>query len=182
MKFSLASAVAPLVLAFAAVAARPARLSASPQRAVAETLHVASKSVDHAGASRRDTTTSDSVLIVAKAVPVRLVGFEARRRMGIGRFITDSVLRSEDARQLTMVLRAHLPGLSRILDTRPSEVSPSERCGLDVYFNGLPTIANLSSLTARDVDGIEFYTAQTVPPQFRRAGTFCPVLLLWSVR
>jgi hypothetical protein len=182
MKLSLASAIAPLVLAFASVSAQSARLSASPQRVSAETLHVASKAADHPGASQRDTTSNDSVLIVAKAVPVRLVGFEARRRMGIGRFITDSVLHIDGSRQLTTVLRAYLPGWSRMLDTRPSDASPSNRCGVDVYLNGLPTLENLADLRARDVDGVEFYTTSIVPPQFRRAGTFCPVLLLWSVR
>ena len=182
MKLSLASALAPLALATVVSCARPLRLAASPQRAIAETLHVASKSGDHSGIVRFDTTTTDSVLIIAKAVPVRLAGFEARRRMGIGRFVTDSVLRVDNSRPLSTVLRAYLPGLARILDTRPTEASPGARCGLDVYLNGLPTIENLAGLTARDVDAVEFYTASTAPSEFRRAGTFCPVLLLWRIR
>jgi hypothetical protein len=75
MKFSLASAIASLVLAVGVVHGQSVRSSAAP--------------------------ASDTILIVSTAVPIRLAGFEARRRMGIGRFITDSVLRGEESRPLT---------------------------------------------------------------------------------
>lgn len=121
-------------------------------------------------------------MILSKAIPVRLVGFEVRRRLGIGRFITDSILHAEESRSLTMVLRAYIPGVSRLLATRSADGPPSDRCGVDVYLNGLRTVGDLSSFKARDVDAVEFYTASTAPGEYRRAGTFCPVLLLWVIR
>lgn len=154
MKFSLASSTALLVLAFGVVNGQSVPIMASP--------------------------ASDTVVIVSTAVPIRLAGFEARRKMGFGRFITDSVLRAEAARPLTLVLRDHVPGLSRVLDTRSSGITPTNRCGVEVFLNGLRTLDTLADMTARDVNGVEFYTPGIVPLQFRRAGSSCPVLLLWS--
>jgi hypothetical protein len=68
-----------------------------------------------------------------------------------------------------------------VLDTRSSEITPTDRCGVEVFLNGLRTLDTLAGLTARDVNGVEFYTTGIVPPQFRRAGSACPVLLLWSI-
>jgi hypothetical protein len=155
MKFSLASATALLGLAVGAVNGQAIRSTASP--------------------------ASDPVVIVSTAVPIPLAGFEARRRMGIGRFITDSVLRAEESRPLTLVLRAHILGLGRVLDTRSSDITPTHRCGVDVFLNGLRTLDTLDGLTTHDVSGVEFYTPGIVPIQFQRAGSSCPVLLLWSV-
>jgi len=179
----LAAAVAPFAAAFSLTNAQASRISTSPPRTVADTIRVAPPSADHANASGRDSTVrdvGDSVVIVASRVSSRLAGFEARRRRGIGRFITDSLLRGEESRPLAMVLRTYLPGFGRILDTRPNDVSPMERCRLSVFLNGLPTIESLAGISPHELAGVEFYTPSLVPQEYHRPGEACPVLGLWS--
>ncbi|MEP6495855.1 MAG: hypothetical protein ABJF01_24460 [bacterium] len=183
MKLIFALTAAPLVIAHAVTSAPSSRIAASPPRVQGETIHIASRSGDQpavAGQRGISGNASDTIRIVAGEVPSRLADFEARRRRGIGRFITDSVLRAEESRPLTMVLRSHLPGLSRVLDARPLGASPIDHCGLEIYLNGLRSIDTLAGITPRELSGVEFYTSMIVPPEFHHAGSSCPVLVLWS--
>ncbi|HTE44234.1 MAG TPA: hypothetical protein VK636_03230 [Gemmatimonadaceae bacterium] len=183
MKVLIFSSAAPLAFALSVISGQQTPVAARPLRVAADTVHVAAKSGGHPDDTGRDGSArdaSDSVVIVAKRVPSRLAEFEARRQRGIGRFITDSVLRAEDSHPLTMILRTHVPGISRILDTRPAEISPVYHCTLEVYLNGLRTIESVAGLSPHELDGVEFYAPSQVPQQYRRAGLSCPVLLLWT--
>jgi hypothetical protein len=50
-----------------------------------------------------------------------------------------------------------------------------------VYLDGsyIPGI-DMGSLRAAGFEGVEYYTPSNVPPEFKRPGTQCGVLLLWS--
>src|SRR5512146_2502431 len=58
-------------------------------------------------------TMLDTMRTTAKvaAVPLKLQDFEMRRRMGIGRFLTDSVLQKEAMRPIADIMARHFPGI-----------------------------------------------------------------------
>jgi hypothetical protein len=107
--------------------------------------------------------------------------FTARQSRGIGRFITDSVLHANQTLPLTTVLRFHLLGIGRALDTqRIATTSINDRCVLDVFVNGTRATDPLDAIRPADLAGVEYYDRFNVPEQYRRTSSPCDVLLLWT--
>ena len=75
------------------------------------------------------------------------------------------------------MLRERLLGFESSSGARPSP--PNGKCGVDVYVNGLHSIDAFDGILPRDLLGVEFYEAGSVPVKCRRAFSTCPVLLLW---
>src|SRR5262249_12720558 len=130
------------------------------------------------------------------ALPSLMMGdYEMRRRMGIGRFITDSMLRADSTQPLANILEKRVVGLESVSDGRTVHRT---NCGqLDVYVDGarvststsrlksaIPTIplpdeTDLRALYGSDVAGVEYYTDVDAPVQFRHQTLSCGVLLIW---
>jgi hypothetical protein len=126
-----------------------------------------------------------------------LRGFEMRQAMGIGRFLTDSVLFTEPTRAVAEIIAAHVPGIA-VLDEGRTVVqrmcisptgAPIENGGLAVYVNGVrtssrgaPDATDLRGLSGRDVAGVEYYDATSAPAQYRELGQSCGVVLIWLHR
>ncbi|HVX38641.1 MAG TPA: carboxypeptidase regulatory-like domain-containing protein [Gemmatimonadaceae bacterium] len=72
----------------------------------------------------------DTIRVLAAPLSVRMQEFETRRKMGIGDFLTDSVIAKEGNRPLTSVLVTHLPGL-RLVSAPPFTQKDTKACGLD---------------------------------------------------
>ncbi len=54
-------------------------------------------------------------------------------------------------------------------------------CEVTVFMDGMYIKdPDISMLRATGFDGVEWYTPSNVPPEFKRPGTQCGVLLLWS--
>jgi hypothetical protein len=145
---------------------------------------------------RLPAVTLDTVRVrepVFSTVPAE---FEWRRRLGIGRFITDSVFQSEGTNDLATVLATRLLGL--IIRRGPGDrlMFSSSSCGrVEVYLDNVLVWPDPSELirgaqrmrdtdfphlAPRDLAGAEFYRAYSAPPQYRPPGRGCAVLLLWS--
>ena len=124
-----------------------------------------------------------------------LRGFEERRRTAAsGQFITDSLIRREEARHIGSFLRTHLLN-AIVTDGRSGGVflGPSPRCGAGgspaVYVDGAlitplgnpaPPV-NLADYPLSILAGIEYYpTTGTAPAQFSAMTRSCGVLLLWT--
>jgi hypothetical protein len=129
----------------------------------------------------------DTVTTTAKpSVPDRLRDFEFRRKMGIGRFLTDSMLRSEPIQPLTGILARRFPGIHSVGDGR---TVARYNCGkVDVYIDGFPTSPAVKAPDATDlrfifgdnVAAVEYYTAASAPVQYRPKHSLgCGVLLIW---
>lgn len=114
--------------------------------------------------------------------------FEARRRMGIGRFLTDSILQADSTKQLATIIERHLLGFRSLGDGRTVS---RFNCGVpDVYIDGArmfsrglrpgPDETDLRLFNGRDVAGVEFYTKTEAPVQYRRLSQACGVLLIWT--
>ena len=98
-----------------------------------------------------------------------------------GRFITAEVLAASGDLPLVDVLRIHINGFVAPGDSRPPRAY-NDRCGLDVYVNGLRTIDVFDIIRPRDLVGVEYYEASSAPVRYRTAFSSCPVLLLWLKR
>ncbi len=124
--------------------------------------------------------------------------FEMRRRMGIGRFLTDSILRADSTQPLASIIERRIPGLIAVDDGRRvvrRVLNPYLRdCkGFDTYIDGVrvstpayslsnkptPDETDLRSLFGGDVAGVEYYTDVNVPVQYRHQTMACGVLLIW---
>jgi hypothetical protein len=116
--------------------------------------------------------------------------FEVRRRMGIGRFLTDSVLRADSTQALATILERRILGLRSVADGRVVRRLSCDGL-IDVYIDGnrvststyslhaAPNETDLRFLYGADVAGVEFYTDVNAPVQYRHQSMACGVLLIW---
>jgi len=175
--------------------------------AAAETqLQVGSKTVGPVFMLERLPPTLDTVEVKAKLLPMDLplFLFERRRQMGIGRFITDSVLLAHRSDDLSTMLASRLPGLeARIGFSNLVKFKSRRGCPVSVYLDDVrvPTQADPYSrgdtlydlfpiVGPADLAGVEYYQNGTVPPQYRSLQTMrgvgqatlpcIAVILLWS--
>ena len=135
---------------------------------------------------------------------VNLLRMEWRRRLGIGRFITDSVLLAHRSDDLSFVMATRFPGLSvRSANATGQATFKSGRgCPVSVYLDdmliqpgalpgGRQPVWDLFPISGpTDLAGIEYYQDGAVPPQYRRLADMnapnkakmpcMAVVLLWS--
>ena len=116
--------------------------------------------------------------------------------MGIGRFLTDSVLEKEGNLSLAVALSMRLPGIravqdrdipshSHLVSTRINATTPRGRgfqldCAVDIYLDGFIYYDDIDAISPTEIAGIEFYTMGSAPAQYRRGTGSCQVLLIWS--
>ena len=130
-------------------------------------------------------TMLDTMRTTAKvaAVPLKLQDFEMRRRMGIGRFLTDSVLQKEATQPIASIMARHLPGLYSLgFDRGIGRMHMGSRCRLEVYIDGVRysgDALDLRFIDGVDVAGVEYYTETNAPVQYRHLGMACGVILIW---
>src|SRR5262249_22954306 len=139
------------------------------------------------------------------AISPALRGFEERRATGRGRYLTDSLLRKNEQRQLGDLLASQLAGL-KIMKMGSGDVAVSKRgkprgkeamlnrgsqraCFATVYVNGVMIYdkstsdpkqppPDLREFPVSQIAAIEFYPGQsTLPVQFKASE--CGTLLLW---
>lgn len=142
-----------------------------------------------------DSATKLSPVVVTETQVNRLSGFEARRKLGVGEFMTAEEINQRNTVYSTELMRKFLS-----VNVSPSRTSSlieyfalSAReggnpnvgaCPMQVYLDQvpLPTPFNLDLLPSpRELAGIEVYAgASTVPPQFAGANRGCGVILVWT--
>jgi hypothetical protein len=149
----------------------------------------------------RVSTALDTVRVRAAEIPLRLQEFETRRKAGIGRFFTDSVLTEHRAQGLRLFLAYRVPGLFFREGTLVAK-NRERDCAMLVYLDGFslgPTIGPSYSLAPKlphnvfarepidfdkfrleELAGIEVYSRADAPAQYRPSGDYCKVVLLWS--
>ncbi|HET7615268.1 MAG TPA: carboxypeptidase regulatory-like domain-containing protein [Gemmatimonadaceae bacterium] len=132
-----------------------------------------------------------TVTVNADAVSPFLREFEARRRLGKGQYITDSVLRASLGIPLEDILAARLRGVmvARLADgsfvpfSGRGDNTIGKRCDISVYWNGIritsPSNEIAIDIPAAFIGGIEFYNPGSIPVEYQDPGSGCGVLLLW---
>jgi hypothetical protein len=132
------------------------------------------------------------VNVEAEWTPPQMKDVEARRKQGIGRFLTDAELDKDRDRDFPLVLTTRFPGLKTILDVQSANrVLASTRdqlgmqgvapCFVTVYLDGMEMPReDMELFRSWDLAAVEFYTADQVPVRYRTKSYGCGVVLLWS--
>lgn len=137
-----------------------------------------------------------------------LAGYEKRKAENKGRYITPEQLHESHDRRLVELIE-RIPGvrldaapggqvipLARSGPTsfvKGGNLTPNQASGRDgaaagpgycevaVFIDGMfMKDPDLGSFRAPGYAAVEFYTASNIPPEFKRPGTQCGVLLLWT--
>ena len=138
------------------------------------TLPITGDSIGPVFMLSRAVSVLDTVTVMGRVVPTRLKDFEIRRNTGLGRFVTDSVLEKEASRPLSLVLSTRFPGLRafggklRSMRFSTSVSRGAANCGVDAYLDNMLYLDDIDAIRPSEVAGIEFYTMETAPVQFRR--------------
>jgi hypothetical protein len=140
-------------------------------------------------------STFKSVLDTVKIIATRAAdrhgsGFDDRKRMGLGRYLTAADLEKQGAIFTSDAFR-NLPG-TRLELTDSGERAIlvrsafGEWCRPSVHIDGMYM---WDKLTTDDIDGmvslryvkaIEVYNEATTPAEFQRAMTGCGTILIWT--
>ena len=122
-----------------------------------------------------------SVTVEEPLFSAGLKEFEARRREGLGYFITDSTIRRSQGSDLASLIRSHFPGISYLgFSTRGPNHARSLVCPFDTYWNGVRIGRGFPDISLDLIGGIEFYNPGFVPVQYKWPGSDCGVMLFWS--
>jgi len=108
-------------------------------------------------------------------------GFERRRALGIGRFVTREAIEARRPRQISEMFRT-VPGV-RVVPDRNGDAHLLVRggCVPNLYIDGVAAYEGMSldlMLRPEDVEGIEVYTTASTPPQYARSA--CGVVVVWT--
>lgn len=145
----------------------------------------------------------DTVRITATRLTPDLSGFEERRQSGFGHFFTPDDIAKQQPVSLSDVFRA-VPGLrfeydDDLVEKRIRMRGAFGSCEPAIYINGMTmttfspdstrtgfAVVTLSSddidtwLRPRDVTGIEIYTGDQAPVQYRQGMSGCGTILIWT--
>jgi hypothetical protein len=143
-----------------------------------------------------DSAAVLSPVVVNAAAPVdRLSGFEARRKLGVGEFMTSEEIAQRNTVYATELIRKFLSvnvspsRTSSLIEYFPLSAREGGNpnvgaCPMQVYLDQvpLPTPFNLDLLPSpRELAGIEVYAgSSTAPPQFAGPNRGCGVILVWT--
>lgn len=117
-----------------------------------------------------------------------LDGFESRRKLGIGYFVTRADIERRQPRQLSDYMRM-VPGVRiATLENGRSALrfarNAKNNCPPQYFVDGIPTSNfDIDEVLPGDVEGIELYPGSAgVPPQFNRfyGTTICGTILIWT--
>jgi hypothetical protein len=118
-------------------------------------------------------------------------GFEARRRSGVGHYLTPKDIAARGAIVIADIFRS-MPGVRVEIDPQGFEKTikingPFGYCQPSIYLDGF----RFDSLSAGDIDGwvspgrirgVEIYSEASVPPQYQQGMTGCGTILIWTKR
>ena len=146
-------------------------------------------------ATATTTTTLTPVTVPANPSTSYLAEFEKRRQQGQGKYLTAADLEKKGNRSLVNVLAQEFGGLMSTRDverpghnilttrrTRPrlNGASADVHCGVDIYLDGSAYVDDLEALRPSELAGVEYYTIESAPGEYRRLTDNCGVVLLWS--
>jgi hypothetical protein len=116
------------------------------------------------------------------------VGYAARLRAGMGRFMSADDIEHSGAVDMIDLLRRFqqlrvviTPEGERVLVGRPIGFD-SEGC-IHFFIDGQPWLGDVSPLTfiqPREVGAVEVYSAATTPAEFTRAFQICETVVIWT--
>jgi len=142
-----------------------------------------------------NSTTLETVVVTEKALSVRMAEFEARRKLGMGEFMTADEIAQRNSVFPTELFRKFLSvNVSPSRTTSMTQYFALRRreggnpslgaCPMQVYLDRvpLPNPFNLDLLPSpKELAGIEVYPgSSTIPPEFNGFNRGCGVILVWT--
>jgi len=139
--------------------------------------------------------TLEGMTVTEKAVSLRMLEFEQRRKLGMGQFMTAEEIERRGSVYATELMRKFTnmsvqPSRSKsmteyfALSNREGGSISMGACPMTVYLDQvpMPTPFNLDLLPSpKDIGGIEVYGgSSTIPPQFSGPNRGCGVILVWT--
>jgi hypothetical protein len=140
---------------------------------------------------QRTPTQLGAVKVEATWMPASMRDVEARRKRGIGRFLTEADLEKDRDRDFHLTMTTRVPGLKTLIGADGNRVLASTRdklgmtgvspCYVTLYVDGMIVDPKDSELVRTwDLAAVEFFQAAEVPVMYRNKPYGCGVLLLWS--
>jgi hypothetical protein len=134
------------------------------------------------------TRSLDTVRVRAATLSARMAEFDARRKSGVGQFMTEPEIRKRNVVVVVDLLRTFLGvriGNDGLAINRRSPSINGRPCTFQYFIDDIAlspqTAAHLPS--PNDLAGIEVYqNTSTIPLRYRTTtgGGFCGVILLWT--
>jgi hypothetical protein len=130
-----------------------------------------------------------AVLVQADATRLRqLDAFEARRKLGIGHFITRAEIEKRNPMFLSDMVRM-IPGAMLLPSSNGQVVLRFSRAGRtecppQFYIDGVQATGfNIDDMPVGDVEGVELYSGPTgVPPEYNKlhSTVICGAVIIWT--
>jgi hypothetical protein len=138
----------------------------------------------------------DTVRVVSTRHERHMREFENRRKTGIGHYLTDSAITEHRQKGLQMLLATEVPGFMTMQDALVTGGGVGGRdCGVLFYLDGFilgqsltprdqfqRDSINLGAIRPEELGGIEVYSRNSAPQQYRPLGSYCKVVLMWMKR
>lgn len=127
------------------------------------------------------------VITSTRAIPLELVGFMRRSRLGMGRFITRQEIERRRPVNMTDLFQT-MPRISfrsGIRNMGPPAIVMSAAgagtCEPTIFINGSPGMGarDLNTILPSEIEGIEVYTSAALTPIEYQRHTGCGAILLW---
>ena len=139
----------------------------------------------------RVPTELGAVRVEASWMPARMRDVEARRKRGIGRFLSEADLDKDRDRDFHLTMTTRVPGLKTLIGSDGNRVLASTRdnlgmtgvspCYVTMYLDGMIIDPKDSEMVRTwDLAAVEFFQAAEVPVMYRNKPYGCGVVLLWS--
>jgi hypothetical protein len=129
---------------------------------------------------QRIITRLGAVNVEADWIPPKMRDVDARRKQGLGRFLTEVDLERDKDRDFATAMTTRFPGLNTTGDTQGHRYLNGSRCSVAIYLDGVEIPPEEQYMIRTwDLAVVEYYTAAQVPVQYRTNAYRC-VLLLWS--
>ena len=140
---------------------------------------------------QRRPTELGAVRVEAAWTPPHMKDVDARRRQGIGRFLTEQDLERDKDRDFVLTMTTRFPGLRSESHAMGRRALASGRsipgttggppCFVTMYLDNveqLPEDADI--IRTWDLATVEYFSADQVPVRYRTKRYGCGVMLLWS--
>ena len=151
------------------------------------TAEARAQQTDDSSRARKDSATVIAPVVVsAEKSELDVVGFSARKRAGVGRFMVRSEIERRQPRTVSAIFR-HLPGFRVNTTNARSRIQGTRGGGCMTYFidNGRyrPVLGTDidDALPVAEVAAIEIYTFGTTPSEYATADRgLCSTVVIWT--
>lgn len=145
---------------------------------------------------KRHVRELEAVRIRAGATPSQMRQFQSHVDRGVGKFITGDELEKLGQHTIWSTIETRFPGITTVWDpTDHRYVVISKRgftdfsfqpCRVQIVINGIiepdTGAADILDVPATELAGIEYYDGPDAPIEWRRPGSGCGILAVWTKR